>query len=178
MRASIWLQVSGDTNRLLHEAIAALAGQHGTMPFQPHLTVCGIPPDDPAVADAASAFVLRSGALPLRVAKVGVSYSTQTWSRAVVIDIENSDALQSFREELQSITGADPFEPPHISLLYTIDAAQKVVPWAEDLARLQQIAVEATRLVSAHEFTLEAPIVVAPDGEWTNIASWTVLRRL
>jgi hypothetical protein len=79
---------------------------------------------------------------------------------------------------LRRITAAPPFEPPHISLLYTIDAAQQVVPWATDPARLREIAADAAQRVSGSEFTLGAPVVVGPDGEWSNIASWTVLRRL
>lgn len=178
MPASIWLQLSGDADRSLRAVIAKLAARNGTMPFQPHLTVCGIPLVERAVAEAAAAFVRQSSVLPLRVAKAGISHSTAFPFRAVVIDIEHSPLLEAFRDELRRIAGAPPFEPPHISLLYTIDATQKVVPWATDPARLREIATEAARLVAESEFTLVAPVVVAPDGEWTNIASWTVLGRL
>ena len=178
MPASIWLQLSGEGERLLRDVIAKLAMRHSTMPFQPHLTVCGIPPDDGAVAEAAAAFVRRSGVLPLRVGRAGISYSPTVPFRAVVIDIQNRPELQSFRAELRRIAGAPAFEPPHISLLYAIDAAKKIVRWAEDAARLQEIAADAARLVPASEFTLADPVVVVADGEWANIASWTVVRRL
>jgi 2'-5' RNA ligase len=178
MPASIWLQLSGDADRSLRALIADLAQRHGTMAFQPHLTVSSIAPDDRTVFDAAAAFVQRCRALPLRAVKAGISHSTTAPFKAVVVDLENRPELQAFREELRRIAGAAPFEPPHISLLYTIDAAQKVLPWAGDVARLQRIAAEAACHVLQSDFSLDAPIIVAPDGEWTNIASWTVLRRL
>lgn len=178
MPASIWLQLAGEDDRSLRALIADLAARHGTMPFQPHLTVCGISPNDPAVADAASDYVRRCGALPLRAVKARVSYSTTEPFRAVVIDIENRPEIREFRDELRRIAGAPPYKPPHISLLYTVDAAENAVPWAADAAKLAEIAAEADRRIARSAFMLHAPVVVAPDGEWSNIASWTVLRRL
>jgi hypothetical protein len=178
MPASIWLQLSGEADTLLRSVIAALAKRYGTMPFQPHLTVCGMPTDDDTVVDATAAFVKSCDVLPLRVAKSGLSYSTSAPFKAVVIDIENTEELHNFRDGLRRITGAPPFEPPHISLLYTIDAARNVVPWATDPARLREIAADAAQCVCESEFTLDAPVIVTTDGEWSNIVSWSVRRQL
>jgi hypothetical protein len=100
--------------------IAGLAARHGTVPFQPHLTVCGISPGDAAIADAAADYVRRARIMPLRVRKTGVSISITAPFRAVVIDIADSPELSSFRSELRRITGAPEPGAPHISLLYTI----------------------------------------------------------
>ena len=43
----------------------------------------------------------------------------------VIIDVENTGPLRSFREELRRITGAAELIAPHISLLYTIDAREQ-----------------------------------------------------
>src|SRR5260370_597343 len=61
MLASIWLQVVGEQRATVHSLIAALSAQHGTLPFQPHLTVCGGPDLDPACWDAAADYVRHSG---------------------------------------------------------------------------------------------------------------------
>jgi hypothetical protein len=178
MPASIWLQLSGEADRVLRRTIAALASQHGTVPFQPHLTVCGIPPGDTAIANAAAHYVKRSGGLPLRVGKTGISYSITAPFRAVVIDLENSPELYSLRSGLRQITGAPEPEPPHISLLYTIGEHQNPVVWAADEARLRGVAQSCEAQIEATEFVLDKPIVVAPESEWTNIRSWKIVGNL
>src|SRR5467141_3859024 len=99
MLGSIWLQVVGDRRAELESLIAALAVQHGTLPFQPHLTVCGGADLDPARWDAAADYVRQRGPLPLTVKQTRISYSTTVWSRAVVIDVEDEPAIRAFREE-------------------------------------------------------------------------------
>src|ERR1700733_8172139 len=132
MPASIWLQLSGDADFLLREVIAALAAQHGTVAFRPHLTVCAFPLGNPPVARAAEDYVKRCGLLPLRVVKAGISCSTTAPFKAVVVDVENHPELRAFREALRDITGAPEPEPPHISLLYTIDARENRVAGGAD----------------------------------------------
>jgi len=176
MPASIWLQLRDDA--ALRGLIAELAAAHGTMPFQPHLTVCGIPLDDAAIASAAADYVRGSSALPLRAAMAGISCSTTAPFKAVVTDIEDTPQLRAFRSELRQITGAPAFEPPHVSLLYTIDARRRPVAWAGDAARLQAIARHCKERIQNREFVLDRPVVVAPEGEWTNIASWKIVRHL
>ena len=106
----------------------------------------------------------RCGALPLRVAKLGISYSTTAPFQAVVINIENVPELQAFRDGLRRIAAAPPFEPPHISLLYTIDAAQQIVPWATDPPRLREIAADAARRVSESIPTVTLPMSAGSSG--------------
>jgi hypothetical protein len=178
MLASIWLQVVGEQRAILRDLIAALAAQHGTMPFEPHLTVCGGPDLDPACWDAAADYVGRSGVLPLTVKKTGISYSTTVWSRAVVIDVENAPAIGSFRDELCRIAGAAILAPPHISLFYTVDDRGQRPIWAASEAGLQAIAEECAARVEATEFVLGEPVVVAPDRDWADIKRWKVVRRL
>jgi len=177
MPASIWLQISGDADRILRGVIGDLAARHGTVPFQPHLTVCGITLGDVAAASAAADYVRHCGALPLRVTKTGISTSTTTPFKAVVIDIDNSPEVASFRSDLRRITGGPEPEPPHISLLYTIGEHQKPVEWAADERRLQAIAQDCTARLVAMKLVLADPVVVAPDGEWTNIRSWRTVQK-
>jgi hypothetical protein len=98
--------------------------------------------------------------------------------RAVVIDLENSPELYSLRSGLRRITGAPEPEPPHISLLYTIGEHQKPVEWAADEARLRSVAQSCAAQIKATEFVLDEPVVVAPEGEWTNIRGWRMARKL
>src|SRR6266480_1311788 len=102
----------------LRGIIDRLSEAHGTVTFRPHLTVCGVP-GDLGVLDAASAYVKACGLLPLKVAKMAVTGAVITPFRAVFIEVENSPALQEFRERLREIVGAPALVPPHISLLYT-----------------------------------------------------------
>jgi 2'-5' RNA ligase len=177
MRASIWLQLSDEQGARLGALIAELAGAHGTMPFQPHLTVCS-PRSNPDAWDAASEYVRSSKLLPLNVTKKRVSYSTTAPMRAVVIDVEATPNLQTFREDLRRITGAIEPPPPHISLLYTVGENGQQPSWSSDENTLRGIAAECARRVDASEFVLDRPIIVAPDGAWTNVKSWRVARTL
>jgi hypothetical protein len=95
----------------------------------------------------------------------------------VTIGVENTPDLQAFREMLRELTGANELVEPHISLLYTVDRDQQRTAWSGDDNKLQAIADECERRLDASQFLLDDPILVAPDGEWTNIASWTTLRR-
>jgi hypothetical protein len=178
MLASIWLQVVGEHRAMLQSLIASVAAQHGTAPFDPHLTVCGGPDLDPARWDAAADYVRHSGLLPLTVRKTGISYSTVVWSRAAVIDVEDAPAIGAFREELSRIAGAAILAPPHISLLYTADNRGQRPSWAGSETRLRAISEEAAARVEVSEFVLGDPVVVAPDGDWANIRSWKVVRSL
>lgn len=178
MLASIWLQVVGEQRAAVQSLIESLAAQHGTLPFQPHLTVCGGSDLDPARWDAAADYVRRSGVLPLAATKARISYSTSVWSRAVVIDVAADPAIAAFREELSRLAGAAVLAPPHISLLYTMGESGRRPGWAGSEPRLKAIAEECAARVTASEFALGDPIVVAPDGDWANIRSWTVVHRL
>jgi hypothetical protein len=176
MLASIWLRLSGEQEASLRVLIERLASAHVTVPFQPHLTVCS--PQSGASWDAAAEYVRRSGALPIRVQKKRISFSTTAPMMAVVIDVEDTPDLRTFREDLRRITGAVEPPPPHISLLYAVDETGRQPSWSSDDRRLKSIAEECGRRVDASEFVLDRPVIVAPDGEWTNIKSWRVVRTL
>jgi len=175
MPASIWLQPSGEQQSKLRRLIAGLAAANSTVPFAPHLTVCGAEGID---ADAAADYVRRCGLLPFRLRKAGISCSTTKPFKAVVIEIENTPELAAFRDTLRRMAGAPEFEPPHISLLYTIDAQRQPVGWGGDANRLEAIAADCASRVNETEFLLGDPVLVAPEGNWTNIESWRVLRKL
>ena len=176
MLPSIWLQPMGDARESLKGLITSLAAEHGTVPFDPHLTVCGT--RGLGAAGAAADYVSRCGLLPFSVRKLGISYSTTTSFKAVVIDVENTPQLRQFREELRRITGAAEPEPPHISLLYTIDGRAERTKWAADGAKLSALAAAASARVEDAEFVLGDPVIVTPEGDWTNIRSWKILRKL
>ena len=178
MPASIWLQPTGDQLEILREIIADLAARHGTAPFAPHLTVCSARNLDPVKAELAAAYVGRCGLLPLTARNAGVSYSTKTPFRAVIIDLENTAELDSFREALRRISGAPELQPPHISVSYTIAEYGERVGWWSDETKLKAIAEECAARITATEFALNHPVIVAPDGDWTNVKSWKVVRSL
>jgi hypothetical protein len=97
---------------------------------------------------------------------------------AVAIELEDTLFLRKFRDDLRQITGAIEPPPPHISLLYAVDETHCQPSWSSDESSLKSIAEECTRRVEASEFVLDHPVIVAPDGEWTNIRSWRVVRTL
>src|SRR5258708_39983503 len=118
--ASIWLRPQGRQEQALRSLIDRIAGEHGTVSFRPHLTVCGVP-GEVAVLDAAAAYIKECGLLPMTVTKTAVTGALITPFRAVFIEVENSPVLREFRERLRDIVGAPTLIPPHISLLYTLD---------------------------------------------------------
>ena len=178
MLASIWLQLAGEQERMLRCLIESLAAQHGTVPFQPHLTVCGVPALTPASNDMAADFVRRSCLLPFKLRRIGISYSTTTLFKALVVDLENTAELDTFRKPLRDITEGHEPEPPHISLLYPIDGSGRTTKWASSEGKLRAIAEECAARIETVEFVLDDPVIVTTDGSWTNIASWKTVRAL
>jgi hypothetical protein len=176
MPASIWLRLSDEQEASLRALIERLASAHGTVPFQPHLTVCS-PPSQSSWA-AAAEYVRGSESLPFHVGKKRISFSTTAPMMAVVIYVEDTPELRTFREDLRRLTGAVEPPPPHISLLYGVDETGRQPSWSSDESALKSIAEECARQVGASEFVLDRPVVVAPDGEWTNVRSWRVVRTL
>jgi len=176
MPASIWLQLSDEHEGSLRELIERLANAHGTVPFHPHLTVCS--PQSEAFWDAAAEYVRHGAALPLRVKKTRISYSTTAPMMAVVIYVEDTSGLRTFREDLRRLTGAVESPPPHISLLYGVDETGRQPSWSSNETRLKSIAEECARQVDATEFVFDHPVIVSPDREWTNIRSWRTVRTL
>jgi hypothetical protein len=176
MPASIWLQLAGRQERMLQGVISRMAQAHGTVVFPPHLTVCGVP--DLAVVDAVAAYVRESPLLPMTVAKVAVTGAMVTPFRAVFIEVEDGRELQELRERLREIAGAPEFDPPHISLLYTLDHHTQRLRLDLDAAKLTAIARDCAKRIGDAGFTLARPVIVSADGEWTNVRSWKVIRAL
>jgi hypothetical protein len=173
---SIWLRPQGDQEQALQNLIDCTADEHGTVPFPPHLTVCGVP--DLTVLDAAAAYVKRCGLLPLRVAKIAVTGAVITPFRAVFIEVENSPELREFRERLRDITGAAPLIPPHISLLYTLDRVSQGRRTDFDAERLKGIAACCAAAIRDTHVTLARPVVNNAGGGETDVRGWRVLREL
>ena len=48
---SIWLRLEPSQEQALQSLIRSVAAEHGTVPFAPHLTVCGAP-GDPVTIDS------------------------------------------------------------------------------------------------------------------------------
>ena len=176
MLASIWLRLGDEQEASLMTLIAQLADAHGTVPFHPHLTVCS--PQSETSWDAATEYVRRSKALPIRVGKKRFSFSTTAPMRAVVIEVEDTPDLRSFRDGLRRITGAVEPPPPHISLLYAVDETGQQPSWSSGHRRLSRISEECARRIDTSEFVLQHPVIVAPDGAWANIRSWQAVRTL
>jgi hypothetical protein len=178
MLASIWLQVVGEQGARVRSLIADMAAEHGTLPFEPHLTVCGGPDLDPARWDKAADYVRQSGLLPLTVVKARISCSTAVWSRAVVIDVEDGPEIAAFRAEMSRLAGAAVLAPPHISLLYTMGEHREQPGWAGSEPHLRTIAEQCAERLASSVFVVGDPVVVVPDGDWANIRSWKVVRSL
>jgi hypothetical protein len=177
MLYSIWLLLQAAQEQALQAVIDGLAGQHGTVRFQPHLTVCGSLRNIAAL-DAASAYVRQSGSLPLSTAITGVASGTESPFRAVFIEVENSPGLRDFRETLRNMTGAGELHPPHISLLYTLDrSAQRPMPQL-DAARLRAIAADCSTHMPGGELILDRAVVKTAEDRWENVGSWAIARVL
>jgi hypothetical protein len=178
MPAAIWLQPQGRQQQILQSLIAVLAKEHGTATFRPHLTLCSTQNWDPGKSVAAADYVRGSGLLPLTVRKAGISYSTTTPFRAVIIDIENNRELESFRVALRRVSGAADLGTPHISLLYTMDEHGERSEWSRSDAKLRGIAQDCAARIEEAEFVLGDPVVVAAEGDWTNTKSWKLVSNL
>jgi hypothetical protein len=177
MVASIWLQPVGDEREILRDLIDGLAAEHDTMPFEPHLTVCTIADPAAELVQAAAGYITACRALPLLADEAGVQTSSTVPLRAVTIRVEDAPGLRVFREELRELTGANDLAEPHISMLYAINRDGRRTAWAGDELRLAAIAAECEKRLTVSQFLLGEPILVAPDGDWSNIASWTTIRR-
>ena len=114
MVASIWLQPVGEEREILRDLIARLAAEYGTMPFEPHLTVCTIANPTSDAAQAAADYITTCRTLPLLVCKTGMLYSPTVPFRAVTIGVENAPDLRGFREMLRELTSANELVEPHI----------------------------------------------------------------
>lgn len=174
---SIWLRPEGRQEQQLQGLIDRLAQEHGTVPFAPHLTVCGVP-GNLGVLDATAAYVRECGLLPLIVAKAAVTGAVITPFRAVFIEVENSPDLREFRENLREITGARELIPPHISLLYTIDGTTQMPRLDFDVERLKAIAARCAEEIQDTYFTLGRAIVNNAGGGENNVRGWKAVREL
>jgi len=174
---SIWLRPEGRQEWQLQELIGRLAAEHGTVPFAPHLTVCGVP-GDLAVLDAAAAYVSECRLVPIRVAKTAVTGAVITPFRAVFIEVENSAELREFRERLRDITGARQLIPPHISLLYTLDGVSQAPRSDFNAERLKTIAARCAEAIQDTHLTLGRPAVNSAGGGETDVRCWEIIREL
>jgi 2'-5' RNA ligase len=177
MLYSIWLLPQTSQEQALQAVIDALADQYGTVRFQPHLTVCSAL-QNAAGLDAASGYVRRSALLPFTATLTGVGSGSESPFRAVFAEIENSRALQEFREALRNLTGAGELHPPHISLLYTLDRNKQQPMSQFDAARLGAIAQECNARVPRGELILDRAVVKTAEDDWANVGSWALLRTL
>jgi hypothetical protein len=174
---SIWLRPQGRQEQALRSLIDRIANEHRTVSFEPHLTVCGVP-DDSSVLDAAAAYIMECGLLPLTVARTVVTGAAITPFRAVFIEVENTPTLQEFRERLRDIVGAPALIPPHISLLYTLDRATQTHRSDLDAAVLAAIAAGCAEAIEDTHFTLSRPVANSTGGAMTNVNSWKMIRSL
>ena len=174
---SIWLRPEGRQEQMLQRLIGRQAEEHGTVPFAPHLTVCGVP-GDLALLDAAAAYVRECGLLPVKIAKAAVTGAVITPFRAVFIEVEHSPELREFRERLRDITGARQLIPPHISLLYTLDRNSQMPRPDFDAEKPKAIAARCADEIRDTHFTLGRPVVNNAGGGESNVRGWRAIREL
>lgn len=177
MLYSIWLLLQAPQENALQALIDDLADRHGTVRFQPHLTVCGSLRNIVAL-DAASAYVNRSGFLPLTATAAGIGSGSESPFRAVFVEIENNPALQEFREALRDMTAAGELHPPHISLLYTLGRNTQQPITQLSATRLRAVAQECDALVPRGELILDRAVVKTAADRWENVRSWSIARIL
>jgi hypothetical protein len=175
---SIFLRPEGRQEAGLQALINRVAAEHGTVPFPPHLTVCGVADDHLSALDEAAAYVKECGLLPLTVAKAAVTGAVITPFRAVFIEVENSPELREFREKLRDIVGGAPLIPPHISLLYTIDGVTQTPRPDFTAERLQAIAARCAEAIPDMQLTLARPIVNSAGAGATDVRGWRMIREL
>jgi hypothetical protein len=174
---SIWLLPRAAQEQELQAVIDDLADQHGTVRFQPHLTVCGLLRNI-AMLDDVSAYVRQSGTLPIDVTISGVASGVESPFRAVFTEVGNGRRLRDFRETLRNMTGAGELHPPHISLLYTLDRnTQQPMPQL-DAARLRAIAADCSAHMPGGELILDRAVVKTAEDRWENVGSWAIARVL
>jgi hypothetical protein len=174
--SSIWLQPTGRQEQELRTLIEQLAGEHDTVSFAPHLTVCGVP-DHSAAFDAAAAYVRECRLLPLTLVKTAVTGAVITPFRAVFIEVENSPELRQFREQLREIVGGPELIPPHISLLYTLDRMTERHRTEFDATTLATIAARCAAAIKDSHFLLTRPVVNSAGGRM-NVSAWRIIRAL
>jgi 2'-5' RNA ligase len=174
---SIWLRPLGPQEEELQSLIDRIAGEHRTVSFRPHLTVCDVPGGLGAL-DAAAAYIKECGLLPLTVAKTAVTGAVITPFRAVFIEVDNTPALREFRERLRDIVGAPTLIPPHISLLYTLDRDSQGHRPDLDAATLAVIAAHCAEAIKDTHFTLARPVANSAGGAETDVNAWRVIRPL
>jgi hypothetical protein len=174
---SIWLRPEERQEQWLQTLIDRLAEEYGTVPFAPHLTVCGVP-GDLGVLDAAAAYVRECGLLPIRVAKTAVTGAVITPFRAVFIEVENRLELREFRGRLREIVGAPELIPPHISLLYTIDRVTQAPRSDFDAEKLKAIAARCAEEITDAHFTLGRPVGNNAGGGENHVRGWRAIREL
>ncbi len=172
---SIWLQPEERQQQALQVLVEELARDYHTVLFRPHLTVCGVP--DPAALDAAAAYIGGCGLLPVRAAKMAVAGAGLTPFRAVFIEVENTPQLREFRLRLREICGAGPFDPPHISLFYTLDRDSQRRRPDLDGPVLAGIAARCAAAIADTHFTLSRPVANNSGGN-PDVRSWRLTREL
>ncbi len=172
---SIWLRPQSRQEHELRRLIDRLAAEHHTVSFRPHLTVCSVS-DDPAVLDAATAYIRGCGLLPLSVAKTAVTGAVITPFRAVFIEVEDSPALREFRERLQEIASAPALIPPHISLLYTLDRISQAHRPDLDAEVLAAVAARCAKAIKDTDFTLARPVVNSTGATEMDVRNWRIMR--
>jgi hypothetical protein len=101
---SIWLRPQGHQEYALQSLINRLAGEHQTVSFRPHLTVCTVP-GDLTVLDAAAAYIKECGLLPVTVTKTAVT-------GAVITPLRLYRSSEGARPALGIVTG-DNGDHPH-----------------------------------------------------------------
>ena len=175
MLASIWLLPQKPQADALQAIIDSLSEAHGTVRFEPHLTVCGALRHLDAL-DAVADYVRRSGLLPLSVAKTGIASGVDSPFRAVFTEVVDTPALRRFRETLRDMTGAGELHPPHVSLLYSLNRENQRPMPRLDGDRLREIAEGCRDRVPAGELIFDRAVLKTAEGGWDNVKSWKLVR--
>ncbi|HWI40373.1 MAG TPA: hypothetical protein VNX25_02665 [Verrucomicrobiae bacterium] len=147
--------------------ISDLAAAHGTIPFEPHLTLhSGV--GDPLVAgEVLAAEAAALSPRRLRVRRIG---ATEEFFRSVFIEFQVEDRLLQLREVVKPLLEREKERPflPHLSLLYA----------EMPLVRKEEIAAGVCVPPTLTFDRLKIVTLRDPDRGWGDFRGWETLREI
>jgi hypothetical protein len=160
---AIWLLPAPEDAGPLRRQIAALARQHGSAPFEPHLTLAPLP-ELPLPELGIRLQAAARQAAPLRVQIRGAGWSG-AFFRALVLEAVLQPDLQALRDAIAPGAGG---WAPHVSLLYGEYESDVLARTAAALEIPAQIRFDAL------QWAAPAP----PELDWRQIRRWQTGSRL
>lgn len=115
---SIWMMPGAKATRQIGALIAELSSNHGSVMFEPHVTLLGYTQGtEPEVLKKTE--LLSKSISPMRCEFDGIAHSGD-YLRAIYVNIKVSEALRHARSKASEIFGIEGSDfKPHLSLIYS-----------------------------------------------------------